>query len=212
MIAPASALAAGGTSVTVRVEGLKRTLLAPTVVHTKTGWITKAGTPRGQCPATSATGALDVATHHRWNGNYGSVGLAITSILGETHTFTSPYYWSVWVDGKFAQSGACQLKLHRGEQVLFAAVSDTFNGYPLVIVTPRTASTGKAFTVKVDYVGKTGKLVPLAGATVSVAGHSGKTDSHGTVPLTAHHAGLYTLKADKPGYIRAAPVRVRVTG
>jgi hypothetical protein len=89
------AVAAGGAKVTVRVEGLSRTLLAPTTVKTHTGSITTGGTPRGACPATSAAGALDVATHHRWGGTYNQTyrDLELTSILGETHTFTSPYYW-----------------------------------------------------------------------------------------------------------------------
>src|SRR5438270_467633 len=97
-VAPLAAGAAG-PKVSVRVEGKSRTLLDPTPAQTQSGWITKAGTPRGACPATSAAGALDVATHHHWSGAYSSsLGLAITSILGEAHTFSSPYYWSVWVN------------------------------------------------------------------------------------------------------------------
>src|SRR5205807_8930019 len=77
VVVPASgALGAGsgagsGTAVTVRVEGLKRTLLMPTVVHVnKTGSVTKGGAPAGACPASSAAGALDIATKHHWDGSY----------------------------------------------------------------------------------------------------------------------------------------------
>ena len=43
----AGAAVAAGTSVSVRVEGLTRTLLPTTVVHTHSGSITKGGTPAG---------------------------------------------------------------------------------------------------------------------------------------------------------------------
>ncbi len=71
--APAAALAAG-TTVSVRVEGLTRTLLATKVVHTHSGSITKGGTPSRRLSATTAAGALDVATRHRWSGTTAPTG------------------------------------------------------------------------------------------------------------------------------------------
>src|SRR5439155_1094799 len=70
-VTPAAPLAAAGTNVTVRVEGAKKTLLPATSASTHSGWITKAGTPTGKCPASSAAGALDVATSHNWGGKCG---------------------------------------------------------------------------------------------------------------------------------------------
>jgi hypothetical protein len=211
VLAPA-AVAANGTTVTVRVEGLKRTLLLPAVVHTHTGGITRGGTPHGSCSTTTAAGALDVATHHRWGGFWDKkyAALEVTSILGEKHAFTSTQYWSVWVDNRFAQFGVCGLKLHRGEQLLFAAVADTFSGFPLVLTTPPGAHAGQPFSVKVSYFDSHGKSKPLAHARVAGSGVSGDTDSEGTVKLTAAHPGTLTLRADQAGYIRSAPVSVRV--
>ncbi|MGZ4274061.1 MAG: hypothetical protein ACXVRP_09905, partial [Solirubrobacteraceae bacterium] len=74
-----------GSSVTVRVEGLKHTLLPATVAHIESGSITKAGTPKRSCPGSSGAGYFDSATHHNWNGTYSSgLGVEITTVLGET--------------------------------------------------------------------------------------------------------------------------------
>lgn len=209
-----AALAATGPAVTVRVEGLKRTLISPRVVHTHSGWITKYGAPTRKCSAQSAQGALDVATRHDWGGSWNTSlqEYEVTSILGEAHPFTPPkYYWEIFVDNVAASAGACELKLHRGEQLLFAAVPDSGTTYPLALEAPKSASVGHQFTVKVVYFNGLGKAKPLPGATVSVAGHSAKTNSHGTIPLTASHAGTFVLDAERAGYVRAAPVTLRVS-
>jgi hypothetical protein len=193
--------------VTVRVEGLTHELLAPTTATTHTGWITKAGTPQGKCPATSGAGALDVATHHRWGGAYSSsLGLAVTSILGETHTFSSKDYWSVWVDNRFASAGVCGLKLHRGEQLLFAAVPISGTEYPIALTAPSRVAAGAAFKVHVVWVAPKGTK-PLAGARVNGA----VTDARGVATIQAGSAGKLLLRATKVGYIRAAPVSVTVS-
>jgi len=213
LLLPTAALAAGVSNVTVRVEGLKRTLLAPAVVHTGTGSITKGGTPPGKCSAAGAAGALDVATHHRWNGTWESnyASLLLTSVLGEAHTLSSKDYWSIWVDGKYAQSGLCGLKLHRGEQLLFAAVPDSFKGEPLVLSAPAGTTAGKPFTVKVTYVTSAGTRKPLGHVHITGKGLSAFTNNQGTATIVDNHAGTLTLNADATGYIRAAAARVRVT-
>jgi hypothetical protein len=211
-----AAIAAGSaapTSVTVRVEGLNKELLAPRAVTTKTGSITKDGIPKGTCPATSATGALDVATHHDWGGTYDSkYGLEITSILGEAHPFTSKDYWEIFVNNVPAATGACALPLHHGEQLLFAAVPDSGPAeYPLAMIVPSHAVKGHAFTLKVVYYEAKGKAKPLSGATVTVAGQRGKTGKTGKILLTPSHAGTFTFTATHKGYIRSAPVKVKIT-
>src|SRR5437764_1526223 len=106
------ALAASGANVTVRIEGAKHTLLAPTTVHTHAGWITKDGTKKGACPDTDAAGALEVATHGHWGGVQApSFGLELTTIFGEKHTFNSPMFWELFINDKVAQAGICSLKL-----------------------------------------------------------------------------------------------------
>jgi Domain of unknown function (DUF4430) len=200
-VTPAVALASGPTTVSVRVEGKTRTLLAATTVSVPAGGsITKGGTPAGTCPAPSAAGALDAATHHRWGGTYSSgLGIELTSILGETHSFTSSYYWSISVNDKYAQVGMCDLKLHKGDQLLFAAVPDKGTEYPIVISAPRHATVGHAIELKVAYANAKGIDKPLVGA--SIDGHV--TNKQGVARVTAAKAGKLHLTAARAGYVRA---------
>jgi uncharacterized low-complexity protein len=120
LAATGTALAAGsGPPVSIKVKTLSKTLLHATGVHGEKHSITKGRTPRGKCPGSSAAGALDAATHGHWRGKYfASVhDIFITSILGVKpgkHEF-----WGVYVNGKLASTGACEIKLHRGEKLLF---------------------------------------------------------------------------------------------
>ncbi len=117
------ALAAGsGPAVTVQIKSLNKTLLKPTTEHGQKGWITKGGTPNGKCPASSAAGALNAATHGKWAAKYYSSvgGIFITSILGVKPTGSS--YWSVYVNGKASSTGVCGIKLHSGEKLLFKVI------------------------------------------------------------------------------------------
>ena len=70
VLVPSAALAASGTPVSVRIEGQSKTLLAAKTVLVRSGSVTKNHAPRGACPAKSAAGALDAATHHRWSGSW----------------------------------------------------------------------------------------------------------------------------------------------
>jgi hypothetical protein len=212
VLVPSAALAAAGTKVTVRIEGTNKTLLASRAVQTHGGWITKDGTPRGSCPATSAAGALDVATHHNWSGKYDSSlgGLEIFSIFGERHTFSSPYFWEIFVNNR-PGTGACAQKLHRGDQLLFAAVSQKGIAYPTAIRSPSHATVGHRFTVKVVWFNAKGIAKPLDNAVVSVHGKSVRTKSRGIVQITWGSPGTIVLRAARRGYVRAAPVRVRVS-
>ncbi len=212
ILAPSAALAAGGSKVTVRVEGVSKTLLGPTVVQTHSGWITKDGTPKGSCPDTSATGALDVATRHDWGGSNDQFGLEITSIFGETHTFASKKdFWEVFVNNVPSAVGACEQKLHKGDQLLFAAVSQTGTAYPIAIRAPHSATAGHRFNVKVVWFNAKGAAKPLAGAVVSLHGKSVKTKANGIVGITERSPGTIAIRASHPGDVRAVPVRVKVT-
>jgi hypothetical protein len=197
----------------VRVEGLQRTLLAPTVVKTHRGWITKGGTPTGACPAAGAAGALDLATRHRWNGTWSAKyqTLLLTSIKGERHGLT-PAYWSIWVNDSYAQSGICGITLHRGDRLLFAAVPDTPQEFPIALHAPRTARAGKTFTVKSFWFGAGGRRKPLGGVRVRGGGIDTVTNSRGVAAVKLSHTGTVRLRATRRGYIRAAAVAVSVTG
>jgi len=212
LLISAAAAVAAGTTVSVRVEGLNRTLLPTTTVHTHTGTITRGGTPGSTCPSTNAAGALNVATHGRWGGSYTSgEGLSVTQILGETHTFTSPNYWSFWVNNRYATSGICGLKLHAGEQLLFAAVSQKGNPFPIVLSGPSHATAGHPFELKVSYYNAKGKATALAGARVRGAGLNAVSNKQGVVSVAAQHTGRLKYTATESGYIRSAPVSVRVS-
>ncbi|MGH2859821.1 MAG: DUF4430 domain-containing protein [Solirubrobacteraceae bacterium] len=198
LLTPAASLAASPTTVSVRVEGLTRTLLPATRVRTHRGSITKAGAPKGTCPATNAAGALDVATHRDWTGSYDSYGLSVVSILGESHPFSSSDYWSLFVNGRYAPAGICDLRLHRGDQLLFAAVPQKGTEYPLAISAPRHA--GHRFTVTVTAYGARGATRPLAGASVT---DGGVTNRNGRTTVRVGHSGRVTLTASRRGHIRA---------
>jgi hypothetical protein len=112
-----------GPTVTVQVKTLTKTLLAPTPVRGRKGWITKGGTPSRKCPARSAAGALDAATHGHWTGKYyASVsGIFVTSILGVKPP-TSKDYWAIFVNNRSSNSGICSIKLRAGEHLRFSIV------------------------------------------------------------------------------------------
>ena len=220
LLISAAAAVAAGTTVSVRVEGLNRTLLPTTIVHTHAGPITKDGTPGSTCPATSAAGALNVATHGRWGGSYSSSeGLSVTQILGETHTFTSPNYWSFWVNNRYATSGICGEKLHAGEQLLFAAVSQKGNPFPIVLSGPSHATAGRPFELKVMYYNARSKATPLAGAHVRGAGLNAVSSKQGIVSaerpahrqaeVHGHQVGLHPRRAGESARLLGVLRRTR---
>jgi hypothetical protein len=114
----ALAASSAGPAVTVKVKTPTKTLLN-TTSSGETGSITKGGTPKGKCPGKSAAGALDAATHGKWRAKYSSSlgDVFITSILGVKPG--SHQFWKIIVDGKAASTGACEIKLHAGEKLLF---------------------------------------------------------------------------------------------
>ena len=120
LAASSVALAAGsGPAVTVQIKTLTKTLLHATGVHGENGSVTKGGTPKGKCPGNSAAGALDAATHGKWAGKYSAKyhEIFVTSILGVKPSGTD--FWEIVVNGKPASTGACEIKLHPGQKLLF---------------------------------------------------------------------------------------------
>ncbi len=201
-----------GPKVTIRIEGAKRTLLATKTVRAPlSGSITKDGAPQGKCPADSAAGALNVATKGSWGGSWSSTfnDYLITKILGDTESGTQSY-WEILVNNVAASTGACEITLHAGDRLLFAAVPLSGTGDPLVIKASSTARVGKKLKVTVDAIDAKGVPVPLAGAIVTAGGARATTNAKGVAKLAVKHAGTLILGARKKGYVRAATVRVRV--
>jgi hypothetical protein len=211
IIASGALGASGGPTVGVRVEGLKRTLLLPTFVMTHAGSITKGGAPKGACSAKSAAGALDVATHHRWSGKYSSSlkDYFITKILGETQSGKKTF-WEIFVNNVAASTGDCGIKLHRGDQLLFAAVPVRRTEFPLGLKAHKRLKLGKRLTIKVLAFDAKGKKRPLAGALVQAGKLKATTNAKGIAHLTPTSVGKLLLRATKTGFVRAV-LRVRVT-
>jgi hypothetical protein len=196
----ATALGAGAP-ITVRVEGVKRTLLPATVAHAESGSVTRAGATPGACPGKNAIGYFDSATHHRWKGSFSSsLGVAVTSVLGENHPFTSSFFWGLWVNDKFASAGLCSLKLKPGDELLLAPAPEKGRVFPIVLKAPATAKVGQPFVVKASYF-KTAKAKALAGAKVTDGANA--TDTHGATTVTASKPGKLTIVATEKGFIRA---------
>jgi hypothetical protein len=118
--AASHASAAAAPKVTITIQGRTKTLLAAKTVQAGSGSITRGGAPVGKCPADSAQGALNVATHGNWKGKwYASYHeYLITGILGDNET-TKKYYWGFYVNGKSSSKGACDVKLKAGDKLLF---------------------------------------------------------------------------------------------
>jgi hypothetical protein len=212
VLASAAAALAAGTKVTVRVEGKSKTLLSKTTAQTHGGSITKGGAPTGKCPATSAAGALADATHGNWAGTFKSSfnDYELTSILGESWPFsaTSKYYWSIWVNSRYATTGMCEINLHRGDHVLFAVDSVAHHEHPLGLTAPRTAKVGHSFKIKVVWLSDSGKAKPLRGVRLM----GSVTNRDGQATITPTKRGKLRLKASKKGYIRSIAAWVRVSG
>jgi hypothetical protein len=193
----------------VRIEGVKKTLVATKTVKTGTGTITKDG---AKCPANGAGGALNAATHGNWGGQNTSFGLELTSILGETYTFTgSKYFWEIFVDNAPASVGLCDQKVKPGDSLVFAAVPQKGMHYMTGIKAPKSAKAGKPFKVTVVIYGPKGKPKPLAKAPVRFGKVAVLTNAHGTATLKVTKPGRITLHSATKGEVRAAPVTVRVT-
>jgi len=213
LVVPAALAAASKPAkVTVRVEGKTRTLLAVTAVTTKAGSITRGGAPAGVCPSTTAQGALQDATHGRWTGSWSNSykEYYLTGILGDTEA-TAKAYWAIYVNGKYATSGACEIALKSGDSLLFAVVPGK-GKTPLALgaTLPAKGAAGSTVTPKVFYYDAKGVKHPLVGASVTLKGTVLTTKAGGvTTPITLTGKGTETLEVSKSGYVRTeATIRV----
>ncbi|MFL5823803.1 MAG: DUF4430 domain-containing protein [Solirubrobacteraceae bacterium] len=203
------ALAAGSASgppVTIRIEGSSKTLLIPTRVRTHSGSITKYGAPKGKCPAHSAQGALDVATHGRWHGKwYDSYNeYFISSILGEKPPSTSDF-WDIFVNNKPSSVGACDVTLHRGDQLVFADTSGKEGVSALRA--PHTAIAGRSFRVKLLGYSTKGQSTPLRGVRITGNGITPvRTNRSGVAHVLKQNPGVLVLRAAPEGYVRTEAV------
>jgi len=207
LVAVPAALAASSTpaTVTVRIEGQTKTLLAATTVKTAAGSITRGGAPAGKCPSTTAQGALQDATRGKWTGSWTKSydEYYVTAILGDTEA-TAKAYWAIYVNGKYATTGACETALKSGDSVLFAVVPGK-GKTPLAlgVTLPAKGVDGHQVTAKVVYYDAKGKKHPLVGASVTLGGVTVTTKAGGvTAPIKLTGKGSETLKVSKSGCVR----------
>jgi hypothetical protein len=202
---------AGATTVAVRVSAVGPTSLPRTAVTMPTTAPQKDG---HDCAATTAGAALDAAVGSpnwaaHWNSSFNE--LVLDSIYGEAHPFGSHLFWAVYVDGKSALDGLCNVDLAQGDYAQLVALCDPYDpptdgspcyGEPLQLQAPATAAPGAATNVTVtesqtDINTGVTTIVPSAGATVSAGSAHATTDGGGHAALALADRGPVTITAAK---------------
>ncbi|HSD79775.1 MAG TPA: hypothetical protein VLB47_03910, partial [Solirubrobacteraceae bacterium] len=206
VLVPAAATQAA-PAVSVRVEGVQRTLLPATSVA-QSGQ----APPVSGCDGSSAGAALDRATGGDWDRQPFA-----STILGEAHDFSAGDYWAEWIGrggGFVFGAGLCSDELQAGDELLMlvdvtAAPDYASTAFPLAVRdVPARVAPGVPFTVRVrrwrpDAQGTPGSGVEeaAAGAAVEVAGRSVAADAEGRATLA--------LPARGPAEVRAVATTTR---
>lgn len=196
--------------ITVRVEGLTRTLLAPTTVTLTSAPVSNDGKASDSCSGLSALGALQDATKGDWGGSWSKSyrQYFVTKIEGNAYSSSASYYWSLWVNDKPAAVGACDLYPAPGSSIVFFP---DYDGKSKSVVAPNVlgvsapaqALAGRPFSVLVSsYANATGKRSPLAGATVTSGSASAKTSSSGQATLTVAAPAIVEIRVSAPNSVR----------
>jgi opacity protein-like surface antigen len=205
------ASSAEATTVSVRVSAVGPTSLPRTAVTMPTTAPVKDG---HDCAATTAGAALDAAVGDanwaaHWNSSFGE--LQLDSIYGEAHPFGSHLFWAVYIDGKSALDGLCNVDVAQSDYVQYIALCDPYDpptdgspcfGEPLQLQAPASAAPGAPLNVTVtesqtDINSGVTTIVPSAGATVSGGGAQATTDADGHAALTPDTRGPVTITATK---------------
>jgi hypothetical protein len=202
---------AAHASVAVRVSAVGPTSLPRTAVTMPAVAPQQDG---HECAVGTAGAALDAAVgNSNWSAHWdsGFNQLVLDSIYGEAHPFGSHLFWSVYVDGKSALSGACDQQVNDGQYVQFVALCDPYDppgpgtpcfGEPLQLQAPASAAPGSGVAVTVtesqtDINTGTTTIVPSAGTTVSGGGAQATTDGQGHATLMPASRGPITITASK---------------
>jgi hypothetical protein len=205
------ASSAEATTVSVRVSAVGPTSLPRTTV---TMPATAPQQDGHDCAATTAGAALDGAVGSsnwvaHWNSSFNE--LVLDSIYGEAHPFGSHLFWSVYIDGKSALDGLCNVDVAQGDYAQLVALCDPYDpptdgspcfGEPLQLTAPATAAPGSAPTVTVtesqtDINTGVTTIVPSAGATVTAGSSHATTDGAGQAAVPLPGRGPVTITATK---------------
>jgi hypothetical protein len=190
----------GGKVLTEQILGAKTTSIKTSPKATCLGGGTGGSGKSVQVPGPTALGVLGQAskltpslrpllvTDHFLS----EFGLGLCGI-GKSQT-TKKLSWYLKVNHKNPNKGGELVKLHPGDEVLWA-----LEPYPypdeLSLVAPHDAEAGKPFTVSVFSYDDKGKKTPAAGATVT--GASAPTGADGTTTVTLAAPGTLIATAGK---------------
>jgi len=202
--------AAAATTASVRIAG--DAVGVETTVDTTPGTFGP-----DSCPGHSAAGAIDKAVNANWDRMK-----FVSTILGESHTYTNNDYWNFFVNDANSAVGVCDHIVSPGDRILMFVQRDSAAFAPTVFPlalsgAPSTVAPGQPFTVVVrelrfDYVSPATTPVPVAGATVSGGGASAQTDAAGMATLSIAAPGSFTLRAARSNNVPSAAAAVTVTG
>jgi hypothetical protein len=209
LTASTPAIAGTPATVSVRVEGATSTLLPLTTVTTNT----TPTPPPGNCPGTTAAGALQLATEGNWDHQE-----YIQTILGETHEWTmaDPRYWALWINDKYSEEGACTLQMHEGDRLLFLvdhvlAPEYTPTVFPLELSgAPTEITQGESATVTVNKYSTAGVAGAANGVSVKGGEAAVTTNASGQATVKFNTLGTAHLRGTKSGFAPTASVAVCV--
>jgi Domain of unknown function (DUF4430) len=209
LTASAPAIAGTPATVSVRVEGATSTLLPLTTVTTST----TPTPPPGNCPGTTAAGALQLASEGSWDHEE-----YIQTILGETHEWTmaDPRYWAIWVNDKYAEEGACTLQMHEGDRLLFLVDKATAPEYTPTVLplelsgAPTEITQGESATVTVKKYSTAGVAAAANGVSVKGGEAAVSTNASGQATVKFNTLGTAHLRGTKSGFAPTASVAVCV--
>jgi len=209
LTASTPAIAGTPATVSVRVEGATSTLLPLTTVTTNS----TPTPPPGNCPGTTAAGALQLATEGNWDHQE-----YIQTILGETHEWTmaDPRYWALWINDKYSEEGACALQMHEGDRLLFLVDRASPPEYaptvfPLELSgAPTEITQGESATVTVDKYNTAGVASAANGVSVKGGETSVTTNASGQATVKFNTLGTAHLRGTKSGFAPTASVAVCV--
>lgn len=222
LLVSSPAAIAAPADVHVRIEGAATTLLERSAIRTDTRIVNKDGTAGHDCTGTSAAGALEIATAGSWGGSwFGAFGYSVETILGESHAFPEPDFFSLWINNREAGEGVCGAtsELQQGDDVLFFVARCEFDGtacanapvLPLGLTAPRVVTRGAPFAAGVVEYSSAGVATAVSGATVAGGDAPAQTNAAGVASVRLSAGGPHALKASKAGSARSEAEEVCAT-
>jgi len=194
-----------GVTVTLRVEGKKRTIFEGPITTTFHRVTTRSGGTRhcnglngdvNTCPGPTCTTALDDGSKligFNFDGTYDESADDFTIKTIANETIGQYAFWSICHNFRPISGGGCQQKLEKGDEVLFAyaTTSDHPNATKRYLrLWGPTFPPSRLVTLTVT----DGNGLPIQGARIN--SYTNETDAYGKVTLQFTQ-GTYELKADK---------------